>query len=168
MLEDSANDFELKKNLKKIKQIKFQIKPSQSFNLRLNKIVFFNSIKSHVNAKPNQTHLKKGKHNCNKALLSYISYVGFIKMMLVIYKAHFTSRYQIFIISNSWKLFFFYFFFVPSLSRWLQFVHLTLVVFSVCIFIANANELVGKSCVIKFYFQRIQNHARNATFFLEK
>lgn len=34
-----------------------------------------------------------------------------------------------------------------------------------CIFIANANELVGKSCVIKFYFSWIRSHARNAMFF---
>lgn len=31
---------------------------------------------------------------------------------------------------------------------------------ALCIFIANANELVGKSCVIKFYFQRIQKSCK--------
>lgn len=87
--------------------------------------------------------------------------VEFIKMMLVIYKAHFTPRYQIVVISNSWKLFLF-----PSLADfnlciWLPSKRICLVYF-VCIFIANANELVGKSCVIKFYFQRTRNHARNA------
>lgn len=55
---------------------------------------------------------------------------------------------------------------LSSLSLRLQFVHLTFSrsFFPVCIFIANANELVGKSCVIKLYLQGIQIHARNATF----
>jgi hypothetical protein len=85
-------------------------------------------------------------------------------MILVIYKAHFTSQYQIVMISNSWKWFFVFCLrsrFDFNLCIWVS----VALFFSVCIFIANANELVGKSCVIKVYFQRIRNHARNATSF---
>lgn len=102
---------------------------------------------------------------CNEVLFYYYTVVEFIKMILVIYKAHFISQYQIVIISNSWKWFFVFCLrscFDFNLCIWLS----VALFFPVCIFIANANELVGKSCVIKVYFQRIRNHARNATFFL--
>lgn len=47
-------------------------------------------------------------------------------------------------------------------------IWLSALLFLCCIFIANANELVGKSCVIKFYFQWSEIQARNAMFFLGK
>lgn len=131
--------------------------------------MFIKSIKSKAISFSCLVH-KKGNNSpesrCREVLFYYYTVVEFIKMILVIYKAHFSSQYQIVIISNSWKWFFVFCLrscFDFNLCIWLSFA---LFSFSVCIFIANANELVGKSCVIKVYFQWISNHARNATLFL--
>lgn len=122
--------------------------------------MFFHSIKL-SREQTEKTHLNS---QSSEALFYYS--VEFIKMILVIYKAHFTSQYQIVIISNSWKLFLFFLFSLRRSSRfgfnlciWLS------ALFSLgCIFIANANDLVGKSCVIKFYFQPSREiMQRNAT-----